>query len=303
MESIQALVADKSVLVLNAGDVHLMPMILERARHVRVVDSKGLQWTQKQAVFERGNPLTCNVTEPVDVLWSNVDLASFEQDDIIQFVGYASKIAIDAVYAFPTNSADSKDAIRRVEQQIKSTHAQVTASLTVVTSSSLQAASDETTEGDVVDVWTDRKMPLIWRDSVYTGKCDIMTELYTAQKKYIASLMAPNQPSSYVEVGCGTSEMGSVLHDRMAYTVGVEINPVMLELASEIHTKMDADPTNYLLQGNALELDSILKTKLPADFWKSTRIVTILMNTFGILPEHIRQGVVDQMLQVAGDDG
>ncbi|CAK4608457.1 unnamed protein product [Aphanomyces euteiches] len=302
MEAVRSLLANKSVLVLNAGDVDVMPKILQHARQVHVVDSKGRQWTQKQAMFERANPLRYSLTEPVDVVWSNINLEKYAQDDIVQLVGYVNKLAQESIFALPTQkNRPFQDNLKVLEDTLQTKELQISPNFTII-SKSLNS-QEKTEEDNVVSAWTDREMPLIWRDSIYTGKCAIMTELYNAQKEYVTSLMAPNRPNSYVEVGCGTSEMGSVLYDRMAYTVGVEINPVMLDLAKDIHPEMNAHRGNYLLEGNALELESILEKSMPSDFWKSSRIVAILMNTFGILPEHIRQRVVDQMIRVAGDDG
>ncbi|ETW07358.1 hypothetical protein H310_01894 [Aphanomyces invadans] len=296
MDAIQTYVAAKSVVVLNAGNVRVMPTILARAGRVHVVDSKGQQWAAPNASFERGNPLTYSVSAPFDVVWSNIDVTEMDIDDVRQLVSAVAKLARDAIFA-----VTSGHGVALLEQVVQSKHVDVDANVAVVSKVSFALA--DSSEESVVAVWSDRKMPLIWRDSVYTGKCAIMTELYTAQKAYIASLMALDRPTSYVEVGCGTSEMGSVLFERMAYTVGVEINPVMIELAKDIHPAMHAHPRNYLIEGNALELEAILKRTMPADFWTSTRVVAILMNTFGILPEAIRQGVIDQMIDVAGDDG
>ncbi|RHY19751.1 hypothetical protein DYB36_008758 [Aphanomyces astaci] len=303
MEQIQSFVANKTVLVLNAGNVQLMPTILNRAGNVRVVDSKGLRWDQSNATFERGNPLTCTISERFDIVWSNVDVNEMEQDDVHQFVAATAKLALDSIFAVQkVRGSPTAVGIDLLEKCIQKHHVDIHPNLSIVTTAAI-SSSVAVTEESVVAVWSDRKMPLIWRDSVYSGKCAIMTELYSAQKAYITSLMAPNQPTSYVEVGCGTSEMGSVLFDRMAYTVGVEINPVMIELAKDIHPLMHAHPRNFLIEGNALELEAILNRDMPADFWKSSRVVAILMNTIGILPEAIRQGVVDQMVTVAGDDG
>ncbi|OQR87825.1 hypothetical protein ACHHYP_07986 [Achlya hypogyna] len=289
--NIAALVYDKDVLVLGAGKTDLMQQLLDSARSIRVVDSRGLTWhAVKPALFQRGNPLTVTLDQPVDVVWSNVDMTMFADEDVAQFVAYASKLATQVVYAF--NPVVTTSAVDFFAKEFEVAPTPIDATMAVFV-----APPPET----VVAVWSDRKMPLIWRDSVYAGKCSIMADLYDAQKAYIKQLLTPH--SSYVEVGCGTSEMGSVLYDNAAYTVGVEINPIMLELAKEMHPEMAAHPRNYLIEGNALELKALLTEQLPADFWTTKRVVAIVMNTFGILPEGIRQGVVDAMLQVAGDDG
>ncbi|OQS06612.1 hypothetical protein THRCLA_01345 [Thraustotheca clavata] len=290
--SISSLIFEKDVLVLGAGQTQLMQSIMDPAQSLRVVDSRGVSWhAVKRAQFERSNPFRVEITQPVDLVWSNVDMNSFVQEDIVQFCQYVTKLSTHAIYAF-NPQATNKATIDALQQHVEGELIALHPALSVV----LPAEQE-----NVVAVWSDRKMPLIWRDSVYANKCRIMSELYEAQKSYIKSLLTPN--SSYVEVGCGTSEMGSYLYDQTVYTVGVEINRIMLELAREIHPEMNAHPNNYLLEGNALELQALLKAEMPANFWNTKRVVAIVMNTFGILPEHIRQGVVDSMLRVAGDDG
>ncbi|KDO32264.1 hypothetical protein SPRG_02743 [Saprolegnia parasitica CBS 223.65] len=293
--SLASLIRDKDVLVLNAGKTALMQPLLDPARSIRVVDSRGLTWhAVKPAQFVRGNPLAVALDQPVDLVWSNMDWSSAADDDVLTFLEYVSKLALHVVHAYDP-SIDAP-AIAFLSKQLG------IAPLTLHPTLAVLVPGAPAPDSNVVAVWSDRKMPLIWRDSVYANKCAIMAELYEAQKTYIQSLLPSH--SSYVEVGCGTSEMGSVLFEKHAtYTVGVEINPIMLELAREMHPAMAAHPRNYLLEGNALELRSLLRDTMPADFWTTKRVVAIVMNTFGILPAHIRQGVVDQMLEVAGEDG
>jgi SAM-dependent methyltransferase len=154
-------------------------------------------------------------------------------------------------------------------------------------------------------VWENEVLPLLWRDAMYAGKCDIMNDLYNREKDYFLNLISElgNDNVSYVEVGCGTAELGSVIVDQIQYCVGVDINPIFIKKANELHPNLRDSSSAYLLEGNAVHLNELMHKTMPAEFWKTKRIVSIVMNTFGILPECIRGQVIEEMLQLAGDDG
>eukprot|EP00541_Cyclophora_tenuis_P011041 CAMPEP_0116554896 /NCGR_PEP_ID=MMETSP0397-20121206/7839_1 /TAXON_ID=216820 /ORGANISM="Cyclophora tenuis, Strain ECT3854" /LENGTH=398 /DNA_ID=CAMNT_0004080093 /DNA_START=133 /DNA_END=1329 /DNA_ORIENTATION=+ len=154
---------------------------------------------------------------------------------------------------------------------------------------------------DLADVWTDVHMPLMWRAAVYSGATPVMSALLDAQLKLLRSLLA-KEGSSYVEVGCGTAEMQSKVHSDAEFAVGVELSPMMLKLAKELHPELGSG-SNHLVCANATVLDDALHKDMPSKFWETRRVVTILMNTLGILPDCIRQEVISQMIKVAGEDG
>ena len=66
-------------------------------------------------------------------------------------------------------------------------------------------------EDDGNHVWQDTNMPLIWREVMYTGKCQIMTELFAAHTTLMLYIIKQLGNSSYIEVGCRTDELGAVL--------------------------------------------------------------------------------------------
>ena len=158
---------------------------------------------------------------------------------------------------------------------------------------------------NLADVWTDVHMPLMWRAAIYTGASPIMTHLLEKQLELLRSMLLTKEDSSYVEVGCGTAEMQSQLHKYCKFAVGVELSPMMLELAETLHPELKT-AGNHLVCANAVELEDSLRNTpdIPQEeFWGTEKIVCILMNTLGILPDEIRQRVIHQMIRVAGDNG
>lgn len=160
-----------------------------------------------------------------------------------------------------------------------------------------------TKHSNVTAVWEDERMPLIWRAAVYSGITPVMNDLFASQEVFFQHIFGDSKSASYIEVGCGTAELAAKIHNLCRFSVGVEINPAMIDLARSLHPLLDANEDNYLICGNATELNSIINAKLPTEFWGTSRIVSIMMNTFGILPKEIRQTVIDEMLEMAGADG
>ena len=129
-----------------------------------------------------------------------------------------------------------------------------------------------------------------------------MTELFAVQTTLVLDIMKQLGNSSYTEVGCGTAELGAVLQPHAVYSVGVEINPIFLSLARSLHPSLELDNVS-LIKGNAVYLQRVLSDAMPQAFWDTHRVVSMVMNTFGILPAAIQQDVVDEMVKVMGRNG
>eukprot|EP00607_Mallomonas_marina_P008624 CAMPEP_0182424616 /NCGR_PEP_ID=MMETSP1167-20130531/10842_1 /TAXON_ID=2988 /ORGANISM="Mallomonas Sp, Strain CCMP3275" /LENGTH=146 /DNA_ID=CAMNT_0024604563 /DNA_START=167 /DNA_END=604 /DNA_ORIENTATION=+ len=130
----------------------------------------------------------------------------------------------------------------------------------------------------VVEAWDGKVMPAVYHQTMYKGDCAVILDIFEFQKEWMTSMI--NENTSFVEIGCGTAEMGSILFQQARYTVGLDKNNEFLALAIELHPAMIDYPTNFLIEGNATEAMSLLKSTLPEEFWDTKRIVSMLMNTF-----------------------
>ena len=108
----------------------------------------------------------------------------------------------------------------------------------------------------------------------------------------------------------GTAELFSKVVDDYDMLVGVEISQQMIDFAYQLHDnlKQHKDGKVRLQLGNAVELnDCITKNIYPADdeFWAPTtlRLTCMCMNTFGILPDFIRNECLKEMLLCTGPGG
>jgi SAM-dependent methyltransferase len=155
-------------------------------------------------------------------------------------------------------------------------------------------------------IWEDMS-PWAWRESIYTPEAadNCMGKLFRDEVALFETLAFANPGSStIVEVGCGTAELFSVLAKTGDYAqlVGVEISKSMVECAYKQHPHLrDATRGVQLLVGNAVHLGSVLeeaKVSLGAN-----PIVCIVMNTYGILPEHVRALALAEMWKLVAKGG
>eukprot|EP00501_MAST-03F_sp_TOSAG23-6_P000824 GSMAST32.ASY1.ANO1.854.1 assembled CDS len=172
-------------------------------------------------------------------------------------------------------------------------------------------------DGKTNDVWENAELPRVWRDAMYTGKCKPMKELFRAEVHLVENLLQEVsnkncdgvEKSELVEVGCGTAELLAAVsrHNKASRLVGVELSQHMLDLAVEIHPVALGTAENVqLIKGNAMKLVEELKSsklKVGVDGIQHGRVVAVVMNTFGIFPESIRETVIDEMIQAAGVGG
>mmetsp|Transcript_9826 Transcript_9826/g.9925 ORF Transcript_9826/g.9925 Transcript_9826/m.9925 type:complete len:273 (+) Transcript_9826:231-1049(+) len=150
----------------------------------------------------------------------------------------------------------------------------------------------------VVGAWIDKEMPLAWRESVY-GEGSMFKELLQYQRSWLLSLMG--ERTSFIEVGCGTCEMGAAVYQKAKFCVQIDINPTFLQVAKEIHEDMAACTTNYFILGEAMDdMNANLDRVMPQDFWSTTRIVCMFMNTLAILDP---VAALMRMLELAGPTG
>merc|ERR1711957_361849 len=107
-----------------------------------------------------------------------------------------------------------------------------------------------------------------------------------------------------IEVGCGTGEALQPLFSRARYTCGMDFNPHFINYCkSEVPQQHRGSVRHF--QGDAQELDCLLKSELPAEWSVEGRkkIAICVGNTIGIMPPAVRQNVYRKMKEIVGRDG
>ena len=75
----------------------------------------------------------------------------------------------------------------------------------------------------------------------------------------------------------------------------------MVDCAHEVHPHLAEAANVHVMQGNATELNQLLEAR--GVTLSANPIVCILMNTYGILPEHVRALALEQMWHAIADGG
>lgn len=232
------------------------------------------------------------------------------------------------------------------------------------------------TVGADAGVWTHADMPRMWHRAMYDEEtaAPVMRELFAAQMVMLEGAAAgapidecvaaardaaaaraaspasglPASPrfleregslSTFVEVGCGTSEAGAELLARgvAKWYVGLDLSQVFLTLSAALHPILANREVAALVQGDASHLESevhgagattplvhegeaegtpvptmmdedgtaLAKSSPSAAVRAATLpcLVACVMNTMGILPDCIREQVVKEMIRTAKPGG
>jgi SAM-dependent methyltransferase len=107
---------------------------------------------------------------------------------------------------------------------------------------------------------------------------------------------------TFIEVGCGTGETIYSVMDASKYCIGVDINPKFIDWCCSHCPKEYFSKTEFIC-GDATDLFNLLKEKVKFEIWNGPRVVACVGNTFGIMPNQIKEKIIDQMAEVAGSDG
>jgi sarcosine/dimethylglycine N-methyltransferase len=158
------------------------------------------------------------------------------------------------------------------------------------TTNSLEEKKDDERE-----VW-EFMTPLAWHNSIAQGD-SVFIDTYKATRDQVVQTAEKGDYDVIVEVGCGTGDVIGEL-DTKIQCYGLDINREFLDFCRENHPHDHCD----FHEADALHL---------VDWWKNMGffekfkkpLITCVNNTLNIMPEHLRGGVVEQMLALAGDDG
>mmetsp|Transcript_17743 Transcript_17743/g.30047 ORF Transcript_17743/g.30047 Transcript_17743/m.30047 type:complete len:294 (-) Transcript_17743:130-1011(-) len=173
----------------------------------------------------------------------------------------------------------------------------------------------EQAPGNANPVWEELS-PMIWRNSIYSEEAssNCMGRLFAHEVKLFECLAkqireTEGSKAVVIEVGMGTAELFAKVHESFDLLVGVDISQQFVDCAYRIHPVLTEKKDKVkLIQGNACELSAVLEAPMPRAshfLWEpsTTRITCMCMNTFGILPEHIRGEVISQMFKCSGAGG
>lgn len=144
-------------------------------------------------------------------------------------------------------------------------------------------------------VW-EMMTPMAWHDSV-ARKDSIFYETYVATRHQLEETIINGQFDVILEVGCGTGDVIGKMETSIP-RYGIDINADFLQFCKDTYT---SEKCNFFIV-DALKL---------TDWWKSEGLdekfkkplVTCVNNTLNIMPDHLRGGVIDQMLSIAGPEG
>jgi ubiquinone/menaquinone biosynthesis C-methylase UbiE len=160
----------------------------------------------------------------------------------------------------------------------------------------------EEKKDDEREVW-EFMTPMAWHKSVASTD-SIFRETYQATRDLIEETARRGGYDVIVEVGCGTGDViGEMSANVKVPRIGLDINQEFIKHCVEHHKHPDqkngdcefhvADALHLVEWWSEMGLDKKFKKPL----------VTCVNNTLNIMPEHLRAGVVAQMLKLAGDDG
>lgn len=153
----------------------------------------------------------------------------------------------------------------------------------------------EEKKDDEREVW-EFMTPLAWHNSI-AQKNSVFLETYDATRHQVAMTAEKGGYDVIVEVGCGTGDViGEMSTSIPRY--GLDINREFLGFCKQNHK---ADNLHFM-EADALHLVDWWKSKGFFDKYKKP-LVTCVNNTLNIMPEHLRGGVIEQMLKLAGEDG
>jgi len=182
------------------------------------------------------------------------------------------------------------------------------------TNNNTNSASTSTTTADATappdderEVW-EFMTPMAWHKSV-ASEDSIFAETYEATRNLIEETARRGGYDVIVEVGCGTGDVIGELKNVSVPRIGLDINVEFVKHCLEHHTssKGNNESSNCIADCEFYVADALHLV----DWWKEKGwhtkyhkpLVTCVNNTLNIMPEHLRGGVVAQMLKLAGDEG
>ena len=146
-----------------------------------------------------------------------------------------------------------------------------------------------------------RKMNKEEWSAVHTAS-DFFTQHYIEAQQKISEVIRSLKAEVIIEVGSGTGEpLAKMLedNDQITHAIGLDFNENFIDSSKAEFT----DPRAHWQAGDACDLKNIMDTNFPEIMKIPKKIVLIIGNTLGILPQEIRPLILKQMALTAGSDG
>jgi sarcosine/dimethylglycine N-methyltransferase len=145
------------------------------------------------------------------------------------------------------------------------------------------------------EVW-EFMTPMAWHNSI-AAKDSIFRDTYEATRQQVEETALRGDFDVIIEVGCGTGDVIGGMNNTKLPRFGLDINEEFIGFCREQYS------------GN-VEFH-VADALLLVDWWKSKGLdkrfhkplVTCVNNTLNIMPEHLRGGLVEQLLSLAGPTG
>lgn len=171
--------------------------------------------------------------------------------------------------------------------------------VTTSLSSSVHSCSGGSLEHDETQLWKDLSVTS-WKNSVM-NKDSVFYELYIDTRRRIVEACAKHKHDVVVEVGCGTGEVIGHLHELTTPRIGVDINPDFVKHCTEAYESSATSPIEFHV-ADAMKLDEWWAFMGFGKKYKAPLMVCP-NNTIMIMPEEIRDTVIEKMRVVAGIEG
>ncbi|KAL7483897.1 hypothetical protein ACHAW6_009537 [Cyclotella cf. meneghiniana] len=171
--------------------------------------------------------------------------------------------------------------------------------VTTSLSSSVHSCSGGSLEHDETQLWKDLSVTS-WKNSVM-NKDSVFYELYIDTRRRIVEACAKHKHDVVVEVGCGTGEVIGHLHELKTPRIGVDINPDFVKHCTEAYESSATSPIEFHV-ADAMKLDEWWAFMGFGKKYKAPLMVCP-NNTIMIMPEEIRDTVIEKMRVVAGIEG
>lgn len=154
-------------------------------------------------------------------------------------------------------------------------------------------------EHDETQLWKDLSVDS-WKNSVMS-KDSVFYDLYIDTRRRIIDACAKHSYDVVVEVGCGTGEVIGHLDELKTPRIGVDINPDFVQHCDATYKGSATSKVEFYV-ADAMKL---------AEWWSSmgfdkkykAPLMVCPNNTIMIMPEEIRDTVIEEMRLVAGIEG
>lgn len=154
-------------------------------------------------------------------------------------------------------------------------------------------------EHDETQLWKDLSVDS-WKNSVMS-KDSVFYDLYIDTRRRIIDACSKHSYDVVVEVGCGTGEVIGLLSELNTPRIGVDINPDFVSHCTSQYKDSNTSSVEFFV-ADAMKLDEWW-TEMGFDKKYKAPLMVCPNNTIMIMPEEIRDTVIEKMRVVAGIEG